>query len=76
MADVAIEHAVGDRPGPEAAAEAAGRVRALLPEVRSDRLLQSLHNLAGALRRHGRIPAVVDWTEECRTAIGTGGGRA
>jgi hypothetical protein len=48
----------------------------LLPEVRSDRLLQSLHNLAGALRRHGRISAVVDWTEECRTAIGTGGGRA
>ncbi|MFK4070435.1 hypothetical protein [Streptomyces sp. NPDC029674] len=75
-ADVAIQHAVRDRPEPEAAAEAAGRVLVFLPEVRSDRLLQSLHNVAGALQRHGRVPAVADWIEEYRTTAATGGGRA
>jgi hypothetical protein len=75
-ADVAIQHAVRDKPEPEAAAEAAGRVLAFLPEVRSDRLLQSLHNVAGALQRHGRIPAVASWIEEYRTTTATGGGRA
>jgi hypothetical protein len=75
-ADVAIQHAVRDRPEPEAAAEAAGRVLAFLPEVRSDRLLQSLHNVAGALQRHGRVPAVASWIEEYRTTTATGGGRA
>ncbi|MFE3144317.1 hypothetical protein [Streptomyces scopuliridis] len=73
-ADIAIQHAVRDRPEPEAAAEAAGRVLAYLPEVRSDRLLQSLHDVACALQRHSRVPAVADWIEEYRTA--TGGGRA
>lgn len=75
-ADVAIQHAVRDRPEPEAAAEAAGRLLAFLPEVRSDRLLQSLHNVAGALQRHGRVPAVASWIEEYRTTTATGGGRA
>ncbi|MEV0097342.1 hypothetical protein [Streptomyces sp. NPDC050738] len=75
-ADVAIQHAVRDRPEPEAAAEAAGRVLAFLPEVRSDRLLQSLHNVAGALQRHNRVPAVADWIEEYRATTATGGGRA
>lgn len=65
-----------DRPEPEAAAEAAGRVLAFLPEVRSDRLLQSLHNVVGALQRHGRVPVVADWIEEYRTTVATGGGRA
>jgi len=75
-ADVAIQHAVRDRPEPEAAAEAAGRVLAYLPEVRSDRLLQSLHDVAGALQRHSRVPVVADWIEEYRTTIAIGGGRA
>ncbi|MCX5401319.1 hypothetical protein [Streptomyces sp. NBC_00102] len=75
-ADIAIQHAVRDRPEPEAAAEAAGRVLAFLPEVRSDRLLQSLHNVAGALQRHGRVPAVASWIEEYRATTATGGGRA
>ncbi|QKZ18581.1 hypothetical protein [Streptomyces chartreusis] len=75
-ADVAIQHAVRDRPEPEAAAEAAGRVLAFLPEVRSDRLLQSLHNVAGALQRHSRVPAVASWIEEYRATTATGGGRA
>ncbi|MEU2076599.1 hypothetical protein [Streptomyces sp. NPDC013489] len=75
-ADIAIQHAVRDRPEPEAAADAAGRVLAFLPEVRSDRLLQSLHNVAGALQRHSRVPAVADWIEEYRTTTATGGGRA
>ncbi|WP_369228854.1 hypothetical protein AB5J56_00415 [Streptomyces sp. R21] len=73
-ADVAIQHAVRDKPEPEAAAEAAGRVLAFLPEVRSDRLLQSLHHVAGALQRHRRVPAVADWIEEYRTTTATGGG--
>ncbi|GGV51090.1 hypothetical protein [Streptomyces spectabilis] len=75
-ADVAIQHAVRDRPEPEAAADTAGRVLAFLPEVRSDRLLQSLHNVAGALQRHSRVPAVADWIEEYRATAATGGGRA
>jgi hypothetical protein len=75
-ADIAIQHAVRDRPEPEAAAEAAGRVLAFLPEVRSDRLLQSLHDVAGALQRHNRVPVVADWIEEYRSITAIGGGRA
>ena len=66
-ADVAIQHAVRERPEPEAAAEAAGRVLAYLPEVRSDRLLQQLQNVESALQRHAAVPAVADWLEEYRT---------
>ncbi|MEK8175009.1 hypothetical protein NKH77_55900 [Streptomyces sp. M19] len=75
-ADIAIQHAVKDRPEPEAAAGAAGRVLAYLPDVHSDRLLQSLRNVAGALQRHSRVPAVADWIEEYRTTAATGGERA
>ncbi len=75
-ADIAIQHAVGHRPEPEAAADAAGRVLAFLPDVRSDRLLQSLHGVAGALQRHARVPAVADWIEQYRTITTTQGGRA
>jgi hypothetical protein len=75
-ADIAIHHAVRDRPEPQAAADAAGKVLAFLPQVRSDRLLQSLHNVAGALGRHNRVPAVADWIEEYRTITATTGGRA
>ncbi|NUH42869.1 hypothetical protein HUF15_40320 [Streptomyces samsunensis] len=66
-ADVAIQHALRDRPEAEAAAEAAGRVLAYLPQVRSDRLLQQLHNVESALQRHAAVPAVADWLEEYRT---------
>ncbi|WP_251983031.1 hypothetical protein [Streptomyces violaceusniger] len=69
-ADVAIQHALRDRPEPEAAAEAAGRVLAYLPQVRSDRLLQQLHNVESALQRHAAVPAVADWLEEYRAATG------
>ncbi|MFF8193695.1 hypothetical protein ACF05L_23270 [Streptomyces bobili] len=75
-ADIAIQHAVRDRPEPEAAVEAAGKVLAFLPEVRSDRLLQSLHDVAGALQRHNRVPVVADWIEEYRSITAIGGGRA
>lgn len=70
QADVAIQHAVRERAEPEAAAEAAGRVLAYLPEVRSDRLLQQLHNVESALQRHAAVPAVADWLEEYRTTTG------
>ncbi|MFD5898601.1 hypothetical protein [Streptomyces sp. NPDC060366] len=69
-ADVAIQHAVRERPEPEAAAEAAGRVLAYLPEVRSDRLLQQLHNVESALQRHTAVPAVSDWLEKYRATTG------
>lgn len=69
-ADVAIQHAMRARPEPEAAAEAAGRVLAYLPEVRSDRLLQQLQNVESALQRHAAVPAVADWLEEYRTTTG------
>jgi hypothetical protein len=70
MVDVAIQHALTDRPEPEAAAEAAGRALAYLPTVRSDRLLQQLHNVESALQRHAAVPAVADWLEEYRTRTG------
>lgn len=69
-ADVAIQHAVRERPEPEAAAEAAGRVLAYLPEVRSDRLLQQLQNVESALQRHASVPAVADWLEKYRITTG------
>ncbi|WP_050374690.1 hypothetical protein [Streptomyces acidiscabies] len=71
-ADVAIQHALRERPEPEAAAEAAGRVLTYLPEVRSDRLLQQLANVESALQRHAGVPVVADWLEEYRTATRTG----
>ncbi|WFB09514.1 hypothetical protein LRS74_22530 [Streptomyces sp. LX-29] len=69
-ADVAIQQAVRDRPEPEAAAEAAGLVLAFIPEVKSDRLLKALHDVAGALQRHSRVPAVAHWLEQYRTTTG------
>lgn len=69
-ADVAIHHAVRERPEPDAAAEAADRALAFLPEVRSDRLLQQLANVESALQRHARVPAVAAWLEEYRTVAG------
>ncbi|MFE2046008.1 hypothetical protein ACFXAZ_34840 [Streptomyces sp. NPDC059477] len=69
-ADIAVQHAVRDRPEPEAAAEAAGRLLTYLPEVRSDRLLQQLRNVESALQRHAAVPAVADWLEEYRTTAG------
>ncbi|MER7764980.1 hypothetical protein [Streptomyces sp. NPDC097619] len=75
-ADIAIQHAVGHRPEPEAAAEAAGRVLAFLTDVRSDRLLHAVHGVAGALQRHARVPAVADWIEQYRTMTAPQGGRA
>ncbi|MCM2386830.1 hypothetical protein [Streptomyces albipurpureus] len=66
-ADIAIQHAVRDRPEPEAAAEAAGRVLAYLLEVRSDRLLQQLHSVESALQRHAAVPVVANWLEEYHT---------
>ncbi|WP_338684006.1 hypothetical protein QD712_26030 [Streptomyces acidiscabies] len=71
-ADVAIQHALRERPEPEAAAEAAGRVLTYLPEVRSDRLLQQLANVESALQRHAGVPAVADWLEQYRTTTRTG----
>ncbi|MET8828493.1 hypothetical protein ABZX40_22675 [Streptomyces sp. NPDC004610] len=70
QADVAIQHALRDRAEPEAAAEAARSVLTYLPEVRSDRLLQQLHNVESAMQRHATVPAVADWLEHYRTAIG------
>lgn len=67
-ADIAIHHAVRGRPDPEAAAEAAGRVLAYLPEVGSDRLLQQLHTMASALQRHAAVPAVADWLQAYRAS--------
>ncbi|MEU3787915.1 hypothetical protein [Streptomyces sp900129855] len=59
-ADIAIQHAVRDRPEPEAAAEAAGKVLAFLPEVRSDRAA------AVAARRRGRTPETQPRARGCR----------
>lgn len=64
IGDVAIQHAVRDRPEPEAAAEAADRALAHLPTIRSDRLLQQLHNVSSALQRHAAVLAVANWLEK------------
>ncbi|UUU18918.1 hypothetical protein [Streptomyces sp. DSM 40750] len=71
-ADIAVQHALRDRPEPEAAAEAAGRVLAYLPDVRSDRLLQQLADVESALQRHAAVPAVADWLEAYRTTTQAG----
>lgn len=71
-ADIAIQHAHRERAEPEVAAEAAARVLAYLPAVRSDRLLQQLTNVASALQRHTAVPAVADWLEEYRITTATG----
>lgn len=71
-ADVAIQHAVSSRPEPEAAVEAAQRVLAYVPHVRSERLLQQLHNVESALQRHSKLPAVAAWLEEYRTIARSG----
>jgi len=60
-ADIAVHQAVRDRPEPEAAAEAATRALAYLPEVRSGRLVRALGDVASALQRHRRVPAVSTW---------------
>ncbi|MEU6777174.1 hypothetical protein [Streptomyces sp. NPDC046759] len=64
-ADVAMQHAVKERPESEAAVDAAGRVLAYLPEVRSDRLLQQWHNVSSALQRHASVPASSDLAYVC-----------
>ncbi|MEU0203507.1 MULTISPECIES: hypothetical protein [unclassified Streptomyces] len=69
-ADVGFQPAVRERPEPEAAANAAGRVLAYLAHVRSDRLLQRLHNLSSSLQRRAAVPAVVDRMEEYRAIVG------
>ncbi|WP_086796913.1 hypothetical protein [Streptomyces caniscabiei] len=71
-ADIAVQHALRERPEPEAAAQAAGRVLAYLPDVRSDRLLQQLADVESALQRHAAVPAVADWLEAYRTTTSTG----
>ncbi|MDX3641811.1 hypothetical protein [Streptomyces sp. MB09-02B] len=63
---------MSNRPEPEAAAEAAQRVLAYVPQVRSDRLLQQLHNVESALQRHSKLPAVAEWLEEYRAIARTG----
>lgn len=69
-ADVAIQHAIRERPDAEAAADAAGRVLAFLPEVRSHRLIDALRDVETALHRHAQTPAVAEWLEEYRTTTG------
>jgi len=67
-ADIALHQAVRDRPDPEAAADAATRALAYLPEVRSDRLVRALGDIAAALQRHRALPAVRDWFDSYTAA--------
>jgi hypothetical protein len=66
---VAVRHTSGARPDPEQAVEAASHVLTFLPDVKSDRLVHMLHDVAGALLRHSRVPAVADWLEEYQATM-------
>jgi len=67
-ADLAMHQVVRGHPDPEAAADAATRALAYLPEVRSTRLTRALDDIAAALQRHRALPAVRDWFDAYEAA--------
>ncbi|MER5354633.1 hypothetical protein ABT093_30415 [Kitasatospora sp. NPDC002551] len=62
-ADIALHHAHRPRPDLDAATDAARRALAHLPDVGSERLVRSLHDIAGALRAHRAVPCVADYLD-------------
>jgi hypothetical protein len=67
-ADIALHHAVREHPDPEAAADAATRTLAYLPDITSSRLTRALRDIAAALQQHRTVPAVANWFDAYTTA--------
>jgi hypothetical protein len=70
-ADIALHHAKKPSPDLEAAADATHRAIAYLPDVRSQRLLRSLRDIANVLSVHRKVPCVADCLDAYRTAVPT-----
>ncbi|MFJ3310322.1 hypothetical protein ACIPSA_46500 [Streptomyces sp. NPDC086549] len=68
-ADLALHHARKTNPDLDAAADAAHRTLAYLPDVRSERLLRSLRDIAGTLKPHHRTRVVADYLDTYRAAL-------
>ncbi|MFZ3475911.1 hypothetical protein ACODT3_40865 [Streptomyces sp. 4.24] len=68
-ADIAVHHARKNTPDLDAATDAAHRTLAYLPDVRSERLLRSLRDVAGTLRPHHHARAVADYLDTYRAAV-------
>ncbi|MFH8626027.1 hypothetical protein ACH4A8_29805 [Streptomyces vietnamensis] len=67
-ADIALHHARTSAPDLDAAAAAAHRALSYLPDVRSERLLRALRDIAGTLQPHHRTAAVADYLDaHCAT---------
>jgi len=68
-ADIALHHARKPSPDLDAAADAAHRAIAYLPDVRSERLVRSLRDVAGTLKAHRQVPCVADYLDAYRAAV-------
>ncbi|MGW2825770.1 hypothetical protein ACWC24_32905 [Streptomyces sp. NPDC001443] len=68
-ADIALHHARKPSPDLDAAADAAHRTLAYLPDVRSERLLRALRDIAGTLQPHNRTRDVADYLDTYRAAV-------
>ncbi|WP_407842167.1 hypothetical protein ACE1OC_43245 (plasmid) [Streptomyces sp. DSM 116496] len=68
-ADIALHHARKSNPDLDAAGDAAHRTLAYLPEVRSERFLRSLRDIAGTLQPHHRTRAVADYLDAYRALV-------
>ncbi|MFB7452968.1 hypothetical protein [Streptomyces sp. NPDC056194] len=68
-ADIALHHARTSAPDLDAAADAAHRALAYLPDVRSERLLRALRDIAGTLQPHHRTASVADYLDAHRATV-------
>ncbi|MER5866655.1 hypothetical protein [Kitasatospora sp. NPDC002040] len=68
-ADVALHHTRQARPDLDAATDAAHRALVHLPDVRSERLIRSLRDIAGALQSHGEVRCVSAYLDSYRAAV-------
>ncbi|MFJ5122388.1 hypothetical protein [Kitasatospora sp. NPDC088548] len=68
-ADIALHHARSPRPDLDAVTEAGRRALAHLPDVRSQRLVRSLNDIADALRAHRTVPCVADYLDRDHAAV-------
>ncbi|MEV0536352.1 hypothetical protein [Kitasatospora sp. NPDC050463] len=67
--DIALHYARRPAPDLDAATDAAHRTLAHLPDVRSERLVRSLRDVAGALQAHRQVPCVADCFDACQAAV-------
>ncbi|MDH6575119.1 hypothetical protein [Kitasatospora sp. MAP5-34] len=68
-ADIALHHARKPNPDLDAATDAARQTLAYLPDVRSERLIRSLRDVAGALKAHDQVRDVADFLDAYRAAV-------